>query len=75
MCAALSLTTHAQTVTATIATGASPEQVAVNPNTNKIYVTNQGSNTVTVIDGLTNNTTNVGVGAYPICLLYTSRCV
>ena len=39
--------------------------MAVNPNTNKIYVANagaSGNSTVTVIDGATNNTTTVAVG-------------
>ncbi|MBP7686428.1 MAG: hypothetical protein KA765_00895, partial [Thermoflexales bacterium] len=44
--------------------------VAVNPVTNKAYVTNwgvaiSGSNPVTVIDGATNGTTTVNVGALP----------
>ena len=33
--------------------------MAVNPVTNKIYVANQDSNNVTVIDGATNSTTTV----------------
>jgi YVTN family beta-propeller protein len=37
--------------------------VAVNPVTNKIYVANFGSNNVTVIDGVTNITSTVGVGS------------
>jgi DNA-binding beta-propeller fold protein YncE len=41
---------HAQTVTATVDTGGSPFSIAVNPVTNKIYVGDQGSNNVTVID-------------------------
>jgi YVTN family beta-propeller protein len=65
ICAALSLTTHAQTVVATIATPA-PSAMAVNPVTNKIYVTSVLSNNiVTVIDGATNNTTTVAVGNIP----------
>ncbi len=39
--------------------------MAVNPVTNKIYVAKPGSNTVTVIDGATNGTTTVNVGAGP----------
>ena len=34
--------------------GTTPFSLAVNPVTNKIYVANAGSNTVTVIDGATN---------------------
>jgi len=37
----------------------------VNPVTNKIYVANDSSNTVSVIDGVTNGTTTVAVGARP----------
>jgi len=33
--------------------------------TNKIYVTNSGSNNVTVIDGVTNNTITVPAGVCP----------
>jgi YVTN family beta-propeller protein len=37
----------------------------VNPVTNEIYVDNQNSNNVTVIDGATNTTTTVGAGTTP----------
>ena len=40
MCAALSLSADAQAVVATVAVGTSPKAVAVNPNTNQIYVAN-----------------------------------
>jgi len=49
-----------------VATGSHPVTVAVNPVTNKIYVTNWGSNSLTVIDGATNGTTTVAVGSLPI---------
>jgi YVTN family beta-propeller protein len=52
-------------VTATVAAGTNPFAAAVNPATNKIYVTNKGDNTVTVIDGLTNATSTVTVGMAP----------
>jgi len=42
-----------QTVTATLPVGAKPAAVAVNPVTNKAYITNSGDSTVTVIDGAT----------------------
>jgi YVTN family beta-propeller protein len=42
-----------------------PVQVAVNPVTNRIYVSNQNSSSVTVIDGATNQTTTVPVGVGP----------
>ena len=45
-----------------MAAGTEPCGVAVNPVTNKIYVANQGSNNVTVIDGATNGTTTVRGG-------------
>src|SRR6266851_3823837 len=59
-----------QRVTATVAAGATPIGVAVNPVTNKIYVANANSNNVTVIDGATNSTpasvsATVAAGANP----------
>ena len=57
-----------QSVVATIAVGTNPEAIVANPVTNKIYVANQGSNTVTVIDGLTNSTSTIAVGAAPLAL-------
>jgi len=55
----------AQTVTTTVAAGAGPVAVAVNPVTNKIYVANQNSDNVTVIDGATNGTTTLAAGDAP----------
>ncbi len=55
----------AQYVIATVPTGTSPYAIAANAVTNQIYVANYGSNTVTVIDGATNNPTTVGVGTNP----------
>jgi hypothetical protein len=57
---------HAQTVTATVPVGTNPFDIAVNPVTNKIYVTNPGGapigiGTVTVIDGATNKATGVAL--------------
>jgi YVTN family beta-propeller protein len=37
----------------------------VNPVTNKVYVANSGSNSVTVIDGATNDTLTVDAGDGP----------
>ena len=59
---------------ATIAVGETPVGVAVNPETNRIYVTNRMSNDVTVIDGLTdqvlativNNQVPQGVAVNPL---------
>lgn len=45
----------ADTVVATIPVGQIPMHDTTNPNTNKIYVSNQQSNTVSVINGSTNN--------------------
>ena len=39
--------------------------MTVNPTTNRIYIENQGSNNVTVLDGATNGTTTVAVGTGP----------
>jgi YVTN family beta-propeller protein len=51
--------------TAWIAAGTTPNAVAVNPATNKIYVPNYVSANVTVIDGATNTTTTVAAGSGP----------
>jgi len=70
--AALSLissnaTVSAQTVIATIPVGSNPQDVAVNPITNRIYAANSGSNNVSVIDGATNTVVaTVAVGTNPI---------
>jgi YVTN family beta-propeller protein len=43
-----------------------PVGIAVNPTTNKIYVTNQDSNYLSVIDGSTNKViNNIKVGSSP----------
>ena len=62
----------AQVVTATVPAGSAPLAVAVNALTNKIYVANLHGNSVTVIDGASNNTTTVRVGAYPLALAVNS---
>ena len=68
------------TVTASVNVGAGPVQPVVNSATNKIYVPNScgtdpscpfqpySQGTVTVIDGVTNNSTSVNVGVYPFAL-------
>jgi YVTN family beta-propeller protein len=54
---------------ATIGVGINPWAVGVNPTTNKIYVTNSGSDNVSVIDGSTNSViATVWVGNYPIAI-------
>src|SRR5438105_5023866 len=67
---------HGETVTASIPAGIRPQAMAVNPATNKIYVANNGyvavanngSSTVTAIDGATSTTTNVPAGLGPVAL-------
>lgn len=49
----------------TVNAGVQPGSVAVNPVTNKVYLTNFGSSSVTVLDGATNATSVVSVGANP----------
>lgn len=48
--------------------GSYPVAVAVNPQTNKIYVVDKSSNNVTAIDGATNSTNTISTGATPIAL-------
>jgi YVTN family beta-propeller protein len=55
----------AQAVSATLPTGAGARGVAVNPATNKIYVVNESSNDVTIIDGATHATARLPVGPRP----------
>ena len=49
----------------TIATGSDPSGIAVDMAMNRIYVANEFSNTVSVIDGATNAVQNVAVGPRP----------
>jgi len=62
---AASLPTAAQTLVTTVTAGAYPVAIAVNPTTNKIYVVNQNSNSITVIDGTTYNTNTILTGNTP----------
>ncbi|MEP7067914.1 MAG: YncE family protein [Usitatibacter sp.] len=55
----------AQTVSGTLTAGTQPRAVAVNSVTNTIYVANEFSNNVTVIDGATLATRTVPVGNRP----------
>jgi len=50
---------------ATVDAGTLPYTVAVNPVTNKVYVANNKSSNVTVIDGADNSTTTVAAGTKP----------
>jgi YVTN family beta-propeller protein len=53
-------------VVATIPVGHYPTGIAVDPSTDMVYVSNYGSNSVSVIDGHTNRVTGtIGVGAHP----------
>jgi len=45
--------------------GANPWAISINPTTNKIYVTNSGNDTVSVIDGKTNTVKFLTVGQNP----------
>src|SRR3954466_15470083 len=63
---------HAQQVLTTVVTGLQPGQIAVNTKTNKIYVNSPssaiypgGNNSVTVIDGVTNQPSTIGGLANP----------
>ena len=55
----------AQTVQPTIAAGTAPAAITLNPVTGKVYVVNENSNDVTVLDGATGLTHSVTVGARP----------
>jgi YVTN family beta-propeller protein len=56
-----------------------PYEVAVNPETNKIYIANIGSNDLIVIDGVDKTTTQVATRTNPnavaavACILYRSN--
>src|ERR1017187_675754 len=54
--------------TGTVPVGSHPLALAVNPQTNKIYVTNYGSNSVTVIDGNDNSTATIALPYAPWAL-------
>ncbi len=56
----------AQTVTATFETENKPTRIAVNPETNLIYLVNREADNVSVVDGATNQVVaNVKVGSKP----------
>src|SRR5690242_18774057 len=59
---------QAQTVTASLPTGANPRAIAVNVSANKIYTANFGSNTVSVIDGAADSVTTIPVGMNPVAI-------
>ena len=54
-------------VVATIPVGRNPWSIGVDPDNDRVYVSNQGSNSVSVIDGHTNKVVaTIGVGLRPI---------
>src|SRR5437879_1886640 len=60
----------------TIPVGSTPYHAAVNPNTNRIYVANYGSNNVSVIDGATSSviaTIPVGNSPYDVAIDLTNN--
>jgi YVTN family beta-propeller protein len=59
------LAAQAQTVGTRIPVGTNPTQIAINPVTNKIYVANSGSDSVTVINATTGATITVPVNDNP----------
>ena len=60
---------RAQTINPPVAAGAAPFAIAVNPITNKVYVTNEADNTLSVMDGRTLSVTStLPVGARPLWL-------
>jgi YVTN family beta-propeller protein len=54
-----------QTVLTTIAVGSQPVALAIYTHTRKVYVANQSSNNVTVIDEATGSTATIPAGWYP----------
>ncbi len=54
-----------QSVVATVPVGSDPRAIAVDPSTNHIYVANESSDSVTVVDGATHATSTVPVGRRP----------
>jgi YVTN family beta-propeller protein len=50
------------TILTTVDVGSQPDAVSVNPVTNKIYVKDSGTNTFSVIDGITDTLTDVFAG-------------
>jgi YVTN family beta-propeller protein len=57
---------HAQRKVGVVPVGNRSTAAAINPITNKIYVVNQGDNSVTVVDGATHASTAVPVGKVPL---------
>src|SRR5512137_1481578 len=64
----LCLPAQADWVTTTVPVWNAASALAVNPVTNKVYVTNQGHASITVIDGATNDTTVVAAQSEPFAV-------
>src|SRR5487761_606768 len=58
---------HAQSIVVTVVVGTTPQGVAADPVTNLIFVANQGSNSVSVINGATGAAVGspISVGSAP----------
>ena len=69
---AFSVPAAAQTLINTLLVGTNPVAIAVNQATNKIYVANQNSNNVTIINGATLSTSTVAAGAAPDAVVINS---
>jgi YVTN family beta-propeller protein len=54
--------TYAQSIVTNITVGAAPRGVATNPTTNRVFVANNGPDTVSIIDGVTNTVLNTVPG-------------
>ena len=67
LCVLLALASPARAdwVTGHLPAGNEPQAIAINPVTNKIYVSNRQSGDVTVIDGATGDTAMVAAGTQP----------
>src|SRR6187551_746689 len=64
---ALTETSKTSNIAFSIPVGIHPTGIAVNPNNNKIYVANAGSDSISVIDGLSTRLLNkITVGDNPI---------
>jgi YVTN family beta-propeller protein len=59
-------------VEANVVVGVFPSRVFVNSTTNRIYVSNYGSNGVTVINGADNSTATVATGSQPFAVAVNS---
>ncbi len=64
---------YPDSVIATIAVGRKPRTLCWNPNYNKVYVLNQDTDTVTVIDGAGDTVVaNIAVGDQPVAAVYNA---